>query len=542
MVYIRQGVLVLAVAFIPLLLCATSNGPIFFPDDPILKMPPPVAVGKPYVHKINQPFDFVKNSVRYRARPPVEAGAINTLGNPPDSAWFTNRHASHRMSREELQRGPAQGEPPTAPFIVVGGKAEGISPGFRMEDAKHRTYFVKVDPPDNPEMATAADVIVSRFLFALGYNVPENDIVIAKLGDFKVSGKAELTAGRRKRKMTNDDFRDIVRRIPHYRDGSFRLMASRKIDGEALGPFYYEDIRADDPNDTVLHENRRDLRGLFVLFSWLNNTDARAGNTYDVVLEQNGVRFIKHYLLDFGSALGSDGDSPKDPRLGHEFMIATPHEAMRSILTLGLVPNKWERTHYGHLPAVGKFSAEAFEPADWKSDYPNQAFLSRLPDDDYWAAKQVMAFTDDDIRTIVETGQFTDAHVVDYLTTTLATRRDKIGKAFLSKVQPLDNFRVENDEIRFDDLAAQYNFRAPQNYEIYWTEFDNMTGHRTRIPGEPSSHLPAMAKDAAVGSYFLAVISSPNDTLQPVMVAVVKTAEGYRVVGSSRYEVRPSKL
>ena len=45
---------------------------------------------------------------------------------------------------------------------------------------------------------------------------------------------------------------------------------------------------------------------------------------------------------------------------------------------------------------------KAFDPEKWKSDYPNPAFLSRLPDDEFWGAKQVMAFTDDDIRAIVE--------------------------------------------------------------------------------------------------------------------------------------------
>ena len=129
-----------------------------------------------------------------------------------------------------------------------------------------------------------------------------------------------------------------MKRIPHYRDGSFRLMASLKIEGEPAGPFHYEDVRADDPNDLVPHGNRRDLRGLFVFFEWLNNTDARAGNTYDAVVQRNGVRFIKHYLVDLDLALGSDADRPKDARLGHEFMIATPHDALWSILSLGFVP------------------------------------------------------------------------------------------------------------------------------------------------------------------------------------------------------------
>ena len=69
-----------------------------------------------------------------------------------------------------------------------------------MEDAKGRLYFVKVDPPTNLEMTTAPDVIVSRFIYAIGYNVPENNIVIAKSEDFRIfNKKVEITDQNRKK-------------------------------------------------------------------------------------------------------------------------------------------------------------------------------------------------------------------------------------------------------------------------------------------------------------------------------------------------------
>src|SRR5205823_1584117 len=99
-----------------------------------------------------------------------------------------------------------------------------------------------------------------------------------------------------------------------------------------------------------------------------------------------------------------------------------PSDALRSILSIGLLPRSWERTHYPKLAAAGNFNATAFEPDEWKSDYPNPAFLSRLPDDDFWAARQVVAFTNDDIRAIVETGRFSNPDVIEYMTATLAER------------------------------------------------------------------------------------------------------------------------
>ena len=192
MVRFQQALLAVAVLAAPLFVAASSPVPIYLPDDPIQKMPPPISVGKPFVHKLNQPFDFLKNSARWQPRVPMPAGAVNTLGEPPDSAWYTSRHAMHRMTREQLQRGVPQDDPPQAPFTVVGGKTEGVTPGFRMQDARGRLYFVKIDPMTNPEMATGADMIVSRFMYALGYNVPQNDLVYAWLENFSLSKKAEL--------------------------------------------------------------------------------------------------------------------------------------------------------------------------------------------------------------------------------------------------------------------------------------------------------------------------------------------------------------
>src|SRR5262249_31548756 len=149
------------------------------------------------------------------------------------------------------------------------------------------------------EMATGAEVIVSKFLYAIGYNTPANEIVDLRISDLRLSGTAKITSdGGRKRRMTWRDVEQLVAQIPHRPDGSFLIVASLAIEGESIGPFRFENTRSDDPNDIVPHENRRDLRGLYVFSAWLNNTDTKAGNTLDTIVEENGIRFIRHYLLD----------------------------------------------------------------------------------------------------------------------------------------------------------------------------------------------------------------------------------------------------
>jgi hypothetical protein len=508
MVQIRQIILVMLTA--TLLAAAGSHAPKFFPDDPIQAMPTPVPVKALSPQVLNDVFDFFDQSKR-RPISPQAAGGVNTVGEVPDSEWFINRHGRHRMTRDELQRGPSSAGPPEPPYTVIGRKTEGIMDGFRIKDSKGRHYFVKTDPAQYPELATGAEAIVSRFLYAIGYNTPANYIVDMNLSDLRGPGK-----------------------VPRPQDGSIHVVASLAIGGEKIGPFRYEGTRQDDPNDVVPHENRRDLRGLYVFSAWLNNTDAKAGNTLDTIVQEGGIRFIRHYLIDFGSALGSDGDRPKDARFGHEYMLLPPTQAIKQIFKLGLVPSPWEKVRFPKLPAVGNFESQSFDPDCWKPDYPNPAFLNRLPDDDFWAAKQVMAFTDDDIRAIVETARFTDPRSTEYIVATLAERRNKIGQTFFLKTLSLDHFRVEKDNLLFDDLAVQYGFHPPRSYEVHWSAFENINQTHTSIPGSGSTHLPLQATQAPVDSYFSAVIDVPDHSFRPVSVYIRKQANNYKVVGIER--------
>jgi len=180
-----RAVLIL-VLIVALLESAGGQAPKFFADDPIQVMPAPMPVKNPAKQKINDILDFFTKSEKVSAHSARPAGGVNTLGEVPDSEWFVNRHALHRMTYDELQRGPGGGgssDAPVPPYTVIGGKTAGDKPGFRMKDSKGRKYFVKVDPLKYPELESSADVIVSKFLYAVGYYTPENEIVDLMPGD-----------------------------------------------------------------------------------------------------------------------------------------------------------------------------------------------------------------------------------------------------------------------------------------------------------------------------------------------------------------------
>ena len=95
-------------------------------------------------------------------------------------------------------------------------------------------------------------------------------------------------------------------------DGSYRVIASRAAPGRPVGRIRFEGTRADDPNDIVPHEHHRELRGYSVFAAWLNHVDAKGINSLAALVTENGRTFIRQYLLDFGSALGSGGIGPTE--------------------------------------------------------------------------------------------------------------------------------------------------------------------------------------------------------------------------------------
>ncbi|MBN9659021.1 MAG: hypothetical protein J0H49_12630 [Acidobacteria bacterium] len=490
MVQIRQRFLarnlpVLVLAAAASLTPASGQKLRFYPDDPIARVPKPAPVRSVETLDPNDLYDFFYQSLREPVKKIGPSQGINTLGEVPDSAWFTNRHSlDHRMSLEALKQGPGEGNAPRPPFLIVGAKTDGITPGFRMTDAKGRLFFVKPDPRTNPEMATAADVLGSHFFYALGYNTPENYIVNLRDEELSISPKAKVTGvNGRPRPMTQRDIDRLKFKMARQKDGSRRVIASLAAPGKPVGPFSYEGTRSDDPNDLTPHETRRDLRGLAVFCAWLNHTDAKSRNSLDVLSGPEGAQHIRHFLIDFGSILGSDSDMPKDARFGNAYIIPTGRNALKKMGQLGLAPEPWETAVFPHQPAIGRLESKVFDPLKWVSNYPNPAFVQMQPDDAYWAAKRVMAFTDEDIRTIVQTGQFSDPSVVDYLTKTLAERRDKIGRAWFTRVLALEHFRVDGSALKFEDLAVKFNFAPQRQYDTTWFSFDNVTGALTPATG-----------------------------------------------------------
>ena len=498
----------------------------FYSDDPVWAMPHPVAVEKATYRPLSDYYDFLANSLSSPGeRAPkgafLPSQGINTVDEAPDSAWYTNRHASRRMTLEELRKGPGDSSAPApGPWTVIAAKNEGVTPGFRIRDAAGRKYLIKFDPLSNPEMASAADVITSKFFYALGYNVPENYVVNFDRDQILIGEGATLRdASGKKRAINESDLEEMLAKAPRRSDGKYRALASLLIAGKPVGPFQYHGTRSDDPNDLVPHEHRRDLRGLRTLAAWLGHDDSKALNTLDMLVTESGVPFIKHYLIDFGASLGSASFQANSPRDGNVYLFDWKSSAQQ-FFTLGLAVPKWQRMKYPNLPSVGRFEYELFDPATWVADYPNTAFRNENPADRLWAARKIMAFTDDEIRAIVAAGEYTDPAAEAWVARCLIERRKKIVDTFVTGMAALDGFELREGRLDFQGQDVD-------RVSIQWSIFDNHSGLRTVIPGKRSTWLPAARAD-----YLVADLTGDS---APSVSVYVSLKSSPKIVGIERH-------
>lgn len=527
-----------------------ASGPKFFDDDPLWVDPElEDASGIPAV-PISPQYDFIHNSfLRAGDRTDRLALNINTVNEVPDSSWFTNRIGRRPWSAADLQRGPDMSDGPApGTWTVIAAKSEGVTPGMTIRDGTGAVYFIKFDPPGNPEMTSGAEIISTKILHAAGYHVPENYIAWLRPEHIRFADTALIDDeyGRR-RPMDARDLEALLERAAGNSDGSYRVLASRRLPGTEVGRFRYHGTRPDDPNDIFPHEHRRELRGLFVLAAWLNHDDAHGVNTLDTLVDAGTRRIVRHHLIDFGETLGSGSTQAQTPRAGNEY-VWEARPTLITMLTLGFYVRPWVRVDYPDYPAVGRFESLYFRADAWKPEYPNPAFLNARADDRFWGARLVQAFSGAHVRAAVETARFTDRQAAEYLIETLLGRRAKILMAWLNGLNPVvDPALSRSGELTFANAAVDAAVAAPaERYTVSWTAFDNasgthrlvgLVGNEQQVTGLRAQAPAALVtgSQAFIAARIRAFHPDRPAWQQPLDVYFRRTPDGWTMVGLERH-------
>jgi hypothetical protein len=394
-----------------------------------------------------------------------EAMNVNAMDEVPDSSWFTNRIGRRTVGLEEVRRGPCSGPPldPTkGPWTVVGAKPNGANPGFPIKAADGRRYMLKYDGVVQGPRATTADTVVSKIYHAAGFDVPCNEVVFFDRSILQIDPEAmSRDAAGNKVPMTDKDLDTIFSKAVRLPDGRYRSSASLFLSGKPIGPFRYEETRGDDPNDVIPHQERRELRGAYVLAGWVNHFDAREQNSLDMFVDAPGDNggYVQHNYLDFGDCFGSIWEPPMmGRRIGYSHYFAADHIFI-DLLTFGTIKRPWDTNRFSVTKKVfGYYQIDNFVPDEYRPGYPNPAMLRMTEHDGAWMARVIARMTPAHIKSMIEGARLQDKVVHDELVRVVLGRRMKVLARYLSRLSALTDPEVKmsatgRPELCMDDLG-----------------------------------------------------------------------------------------
>jgi len=417
----------------------------------------------PLEHAFDIPDKLLFAGRAFGARTRREAVDVNAFDEVPNSTWFTNRNHVRSVPVSQLTLGPDSTSLPAKPWTIKHAKHGGETAGFQIKDANGGKWLVKLYPRGYPQLSSGADMVARTLLHAAGYNVPHNECVRFRRSDLGID--PDLARGANGERFTEANLDTMLERGAVLEDGSYSAIGSLFLSGHSLGSPSSRQRRPGDANDWYSHVNRRELRGLYVLFSWLGFWDTKDANYLDTfVATRDSSGHVEHYLLDVGSSFGAQANGPKALWQGYEKFMDVGW-ITRRVVTLGFAVEPWRRAHQETgIPSVGNFESTVYQPEKF-TEWDNPMFRGMTDRDGYWGAKLVASFSDAQIAAAVDAAHYDDPRAREYLVRNLIQRRDKIARHWFGRVAPLDFFAVDGEALRFHDLAVDIGIAGARGYD-----------------------------------------------------------------------------
>lgn len=469
-------------------------------------------------------------------RKKTRAKDVNIYDEVPDNAFFTNRQGRKGLSADELSKGYREngGLDLSKPLEIQKGNFGEFNNRVFVKDVKGATYLLKFDHAEALGLATAAEVISNRFYYAIGYNVPQNDLVALDPDQLVPGEGAKIYDGTGfSKKLTSEKLQESLLFLPQTEDGKYLVIASKIINGTSAGASGYQGKR-NHPDDPYKHEDRRELRAFPVFASWMNHVDVRNQNTLQILQEENGKKALKHFLVDTDTSFGADPHGVKPANFGHVYMFDY-WDTTKAVFTLGLVEKPWQKRWriYGEPNAadaaskIGYFDNYYFDPGKFKVWLQSYAYNDMTVGDAFWAAKIIMSFSDQDIDSTVKSVSFTSAENQELLSKTLKERRDIIGRYWFGKVCPVDQIDVQGGKLVFEDLAVRYGFEKKEGTVYHVDVFSKNGKHKEKITSFTSTDtsLPLDASWNKSGETVLLIRVTRNGS-KPSPAVKVKLQDG----------------
>ena len=195
---------------------APANEQRFYADDPMWRDDDMRDIAPVEMFDLSKSYEFLNETFGETARSHGRALNVNTLGEVPDSSWFTNRLGRFDMSIDDIVRGPNTVDGPAPGAWQITGRPDGgITPKFTIRDSRGDTYLIKLDPADFPELPSSVEMISTKIFHAIGYHVPEDFLVSFNVEQLSVAPGAKMrTASGDRRIIRMEDVRQWLSRTP----------------------------------------------------------------------------------------------------------------------------------------------------------------------------------------------------------------------------------------------------------------------------------------------------------------------------------------
>ena len=214
------------------------------------------------------------------------------------------------MTVAELLRGPDQVDGPAAGvWDLTGRPIAGLTPKFTIRDARGDTYMLKFDPATNPELPSSVERSRPSCSTPSATTCPRTSSLRSPTTG---SRRAHRTSQPRGATPTWTPWRPGCGAL--RRNRTARIARTRAAGSQApssasssTGPAVRRPERPVPARTAPRAPRHARVRRL------ADHDDARAINSIDTYMDEGGRVYIRHYMQDFGSNLGSGSTSPSSP-------------------------------------------------------------------------------------------------------------------------------------------------------------------------------------------------------------------------------------
>ncbi len=259
---------------------------------------------------------------------------------------------------------------------------------------------------------------------------------------------------------------------------TYRAVATRLPEGRGslLGPFQVWGTRRDDPNDIVPHEHRRDLRGLSVFESWVNNASARAVGTQDI-LTTPWRRDANSSLPDRLHEVARQRRSRRSrSSRGKATSRCFPSFGAigRNIAGMGIATPAWMKAKYPDLREVGRVRSQHIQSGE-SGRRTSRSRRSRIAFPTIRSGRPSRSWRSATMRFGPSSRPASTARRPR---TGSRPRSSSDGTGLAGRFFAGVSYRsiasaCPRDTLEFDDLGVTYGFSTARSYTIDWYGFDN---------------------------------------------------------------------